>query len=323
MELKKDILTVPFELRANDIDHQVISIDSRFRDNPVTASSTDFYYSLLAPIRNVLRVRIVSIEFPNNYRTFTAARSNVSLRIIYNVASPRAFVVTIPDGNYNAYEMQSLLRTLIATTLPWLTVIFNPNQGTFIFSGSQYFAVDTAYGSLNRTYDYGLGFYLGFSRGTFIAKTGVQTIVNINGVFTISPNVGVYTVSSDGVGTFSGDTYFFLRLNDFNSVQQTVSVNDGPSALQARNEFTAMAKIVIKEPKNYITYDDNAGGLTKEVVFPSPTDLSRLRIQILNPYGEIMDISTAQFSFAVEVLTVKNLSLYNLIRDSITTQYVT
>jgi hypothetical protein len=83
-----------------------------------------------------------------------------------------------------------------------------------------------------------------------------------------------------------------------------------------------MAKIILSSPKNYIVFDDYANRQIKEVVFPSPVDLTRLRIKLLDAYGEVMDLYTAQFSFSMEVLEVKSMTLYNTIRDSLTLEYL-
>jgi hypothetical protein len=291
-----NVFDVPFELRANDIVRHIINIDSRFRDSPTLSTSSNFYYSLLSPVRNVLRARITSIEFPNNYPVFTAARHNVSFRVFYMVGgNPAIYVVVVPDGNYSAGDMETTINaTLAAGGLTWLSVLFDPIAGRFTFTGNQYFAVDTTWDSYDRPFDYGLGYYLGFSR-------------KLHRSATVTP----FVVTSDQCAHFAGDNYVFLRLNDWSCVRQTVGDND----------FTAMAKIVLREPKDHMAFDDYASQHAKEVTFPNPTDLTRFKVQLLDPYGELMDMCSSQFSFSVEVLEVKNPALYNMIRDSMALRY--
>jgi hypothetical protein len=68
-------------------------------------------------------------------------------------------------------------------------------------------------------------------------------------------------------------------------------------------------------------FDDYASQHAKEVVFPAPQDLSRLKIQIVDAYGQLIDMSGMNMSFSIEVLEVRNLNLYNLIRDSLAIRY--
>ena len=298
--MKGDIFDVPFELRANDIVRHIINIDSRFRDSPTLSTASNFHYTLLSPVRNVLRARITSIEFPNNYPVFTAARRNVSFQVLYLVAgNPMTYQVVIPDGNYTAGDMETAINAdLAAAGLTWLSVLFNPVTGGFTFTaagvGAGYFAIDTTWDSYERPFDYGLGYFLGFTRKLHRSAT-----------------VAPFVVVSDQCANFAGDNYLFLRLNDWACVRQTVGDND----------FTAMAKIVLREPKDHMAFDDYASQHAKEVTFPNPTDLTRFKVQLLDPYGELMDLCSAQFSFSVEVLEVKNPSLYNMIRDSLALRY--
>lgn len=308
---------LPLQLRANDVVRHIINVDSRFRDTPASSSSSDFFLTLLSPVRNVLRVRVTSVEFPNNYWTFTVRRRNVTLEVIYDLAAPKTVTLVIPEGNYTAGEMVDALTAAIAAAGPalsWLSVTFDETTGSFTFSGgATYFAINTAVvaadATWDRPFDYGLGYYLGFTRKCHVATRA---------------NAGApYLVMSDQCATFAGDSYVFLRLNDLACVRQTNQVYDvtGRERLEA-NDFTALAKIVLREPKNYMSFDDYASQHAKEVVFPAPTDLSRLRVQVLDPYGEVLDMCSAQFSFSVEVLEVRNLSLYNTIRDSLGVPWV-
>jgi len=323
---REGITSIPFHVRATDVVRHIVNVDTRFRDTPQIASQTDFYYSLLAPIRNVLRVRITSIEFPNDYLFFTEKRKNTTLTITLIGSPSQTVAITIPDGNYTAEQMVTLLTGVFTDpTKPFLaagmSVAYNSNTRTFTFTATQNFTVDTANitpttvtsgctsntTGWDRPFDYGLGYYLGFSRGTHPATPGSGGLT--------------FSVTSDGCADFTGDHYIFLRLNDYAGVNQTVSVYDStflPERRQ-RNEFTALAKVVLREPKNAVIFDDYASQHIKEFVFTAPTDLSRLHVQVVDAYGQVMDLCSSQFSFSVEVLEVRNLALYDAIRDSLLT----
>jgi len=304
--LRGNVLDLPLELRANDITCHVINIDSRFRTNSLGTSSDDFYYRLRTPVRNVLRVRITSIEFPNAYPVFTAARKSTSLRFMYfNPPTSKKAVytdITIPDGNYSVADMvNELNEQFIAKGLAWLTTTsigFDTVTGKFTFTGTQQFGIDTTYNSYIRPYNYGLGFNLGFSQKTQIA---------------IGPDLsGNWTLTSDQCAYFAGDNYIFLKINNFDCVRQQTDEED----------FTAMAKIILRDSKTFMTFDDYNSQLVKEVIFPSPVDLTRFHIQLLDPYGQLLDMCSSQFSFSMEVLEVKNSSMYNTIRDSLYLRYI-
>jgi hypothetical protein len=87
----------------------VISIDSRFRSSTLDSPS-QFYLKLLAPIKNVVSVRLSSLEIPNTWYTFSNIRGNTSFDV--HIASPTLLTSTgdpataiigrivIPEGNY-------------------------------------------------------------------------------------------------------------------------------------------------------------------------------------------------------------------------------
>lgn len=291
---------IPFELQATDIKKHILNVDSRFREPGSGGSASDFQFRLLSPVKNVLRIRITSIELPNNYYIFSSKRRNVVIRIFYGVDLASSAVIKIASGNYSAFEMVDALNTALrAKGLPWLSVYYNLVTSAFTFIGNRVFALDTALlttppSSLTwpRPCDYGLGYNLGFSYGIFDSSDPDAS--------------GNRTITSDQLPYFAGDTYMFLKINDFDCVRQTIRGSD----------FTALAKIVVKEPKNYMSFDDYSGQHAKEVTFPTPQDLSRLQVQLLDPYGEILQMGSTNVSFSIEVLEIMNLSLYNTVRDA-------
>ena len=101
----------------------VISIDGRFRSNQVpenkipdcsgyigpgptesVQSGTNFRVRTARQYKSVYSVEVTSVEFPNNFYTFSAARGNTTFTVNYpNDDNPPILVpytITIPDGNY-------------------------------------------------------------------------------------------------------------------------------------------------------------------------------------------------------------------------------
>ena len=310
---------VPLHLRSNDIKLHLQNIDSRFRDTPAGTTTEDFYYTLPTTIRNVLRVRLTSIEFPNNYYFFTAARKNVSFLLRHAVGAGGSVDITVPDGNYASAgidddSMVTMLTGIItAAALTFsITIGFTVRNGKYTFTSTQPFSIDTSWKSKDRPYDYGLGYYLGFSRGVH-KSARVSTTAGDR-----------HVIVSDGCAYFAADNYIFLRVNDYGCIRQTVRVYDaaGTTIVQGPHEFTALGKLVLRDAKNYMNFEDYSDGHIKEVVFPSPVDLTRLHVQIVDQYGDPMDLCFSQLSFSMEIMEVLNSSLYNTIRDSLAVQYL-
>lgn len=299
---------LPLELRANDIKRHIINIDSQFRENPLSSNAGDFWWHMVAPVRNVLRVRVASVELPNNYKFFTWNRKYTTINVIKGAFM---YQITISDGNYTAGDMVDELNAQIdasgGTDLSGMTVSFSEITGKFTITAPFAFSLDTVTGSHVRPFNYGLGWYMGFSYGVHAAAD--------------TSGGAPYVLVSDGCADFAGDNYLLLKINDFDCVTHTVNVY--PEGLPAQeNAITALAKMVLREPKNYMTFDDNAGQHTKEVVFNAPRDLLRFHVQLLDDYGDVVDMCTAQFSVSLEVMEVRNPSLFDAVRDSLMLRYV-
>lgn len=302
------VTDVPTELRANDVRRYILHIDSRFREAPQQSSAGDFYLRPVAPLRNLLRVRVVSTEVPYNYPFFTAARRNLRIDV-WDVsgATMTKYPVTVPAGNYQPATLANAVQTAINALVS--PAVYNVSYDTAtslvsITSTRAQWSIDTTAGSTNwdRPFDYGLGYYLGMPRG----------VVDISGAGV------VYTAPT--CAPVGGDTYLFLKINDFDCVHQPVYYVT-PTTAPSHHEFTALAKIRLRQDRNGVAYDDYAGQVLKEVVFQSPRDVSRLHVQLLDAYGEVVDLCSGEFSAALEVLEIKNSTLFDTMRDSIMMQY--
>ena len=303
---------VPLELRAHDIVRHVINIDSQFREAPLQSTSTDFYWRLITPVKNVMRIRVTSVEIPNNYPFFTRTRRTVAFEVTVGGVTTIRYIA---DGNYTAADMETALENLLKAANAGFTVVFSEITGKFTISNSTTaFSINwTPMGAFplpdgtpyyyDRPFAWGLGAYLGFGQGSYSTTAPAQSIV------------------SDGCANFAGDNYLMLKVNDFDCVRQIVNTVSSAAVVQT-NDFTALAKIVLREPKNYMSFDDYASQHIKEVVFSTPRDLDRFHIQLLDPYGEPLNFCSGQFSFSLEVLEIRNPTLLDTVRDSIMMRYV-
>ena len=332
---RNEIFNANDVISSNDLRKRIINIDSRFRQD-LMAPSTDFLYRFDNPYKNVIRVRVASVEIPNMYYTFTSQQyGNTSFKISsydYNGVLRQA-TITIRDGNYSAVdlltEIQSKLHTeflipygiyvdiypdpiQIKTIFSILGTVNTPPSGTTptwpptVFTWSSInatyttkapspFSLDFSVPRLRlRPYNNGLGFHLGFRQNAYTATTPGIT-------------AGSYMVKSESCIDVIGDMYCFLAVDDFNTVsQQTLE-----------NSFECLAKIVIREEKGNAIYDDGSTFLTNDVIFPSPIDLKTLRIQLRDPYGNIIDLNDMNFSFSLEITEVMNVKLYEFYRNYI------
>ena len=99
----------------------------------------------------------------------------------------------------------------------------------------------------------------------------------------------------------------FLCVNDLYTVDQTT--ND--------NYIQCLAKIIIRESRYDVIYDDGSSYLSNEIIFPAPTDLKILNVKLIDLHGELIDLNNMNFSFSLEITEVLNTAMYDFYRNYI------
>jgi hypothetical protein len=305
---------------SNDLRKRIVNVDSRFR-SVLTDPSTDFVYKFEHPYKNVIRARIASIELPNMWYEFSAKQyQNTYFQICaYDISNVlQSATITIPDGNYSAVD-------LITMVQKQLNISFNTPYGTFINVSIDPHTIKTSFihtgvgpvGSTAPTvsakpfvlnfkvpelcykpFDFGLGSNLGF----------MNTFYNVNTVYTdVSSAQTQYIQTSESLLDVISNQYLFLSIDDLHGVEQKTS----------DNYFQALAKIIVREDKLGVIFDDGSTLLSNDVIFPSPVDLKQIKVRLSDPYNQVIDLNYLNFSFSLEITEVMNTKMYEFYRNYI------
>ena len=306
-------------MNPNDLRRRLLNVDSRFRSNPSDPVG-NFQYRLEHTYKNVIRIRVASVEIPNTFYTFTTAHQNTTFTVETKdeAGIDRSMTVSISDGNYTANELiteiQNKLNAGFRDTfgifivislntntakitikntgvmpLPYTsgavpTVNANPTTFTFLVSPPSIF-----------NNSLGLGYNLGYRNPTYNAT------IDTTGALT------TYSIIAEAVVNVIGDTYLLLGINDLHTVEHRTTTN----------YMQMLAKVVVREDKNMVIYDDFGSCITNEIIFPQPQNLSILNITLKDPYGGIVDLNGLDYSFTLEITEVQNTRLYDFYRNYI------
>ena len=309
-------------VNVNDLRKRILNIDSRFRADQ-SEQTTDFTFKFTQSYKNLIRLRIASVEIPNMFYSFTKNNNSFIIRAYDITNQYREFTITIKPGNYTSTDLMSILQTELNTKLRDPFGIFinidldlNNAKVTFTHTGVATYPVTsvspapTASGKpfvlifadfekyRKRPSAFGLGCNLGFRCPIY--KVSKSAVVG-------TPPLTEYSITSEGCLDVVGDTYMFLSVNDLHTVEQTTN----------ENYIQAIAKIIIRDEKFGVIYDDGSNYLSNEIIFPAPTDLKILNVQLLDPYGDVIDLNCMNFSFSIEITEVLNTSLYDFYRNYI------
>jgi hypothetical protein len=137
----------------------------------------------------------------------------------------------------------------------------------------------------NRTYDFGLGYNLGFNQHFYAVEAP-------------------FCISGESLITTVGDNYFLLSIDDFYTVEH--KTND--------DYIQCLAKILVKKDADGIIFDDGYTVLSNDIIFPRPLDLKQVRVRLLDKYGIPIPLHNLNWSISLEITEVMNVQLYDAYR---------
>jgi hypothetical protein len=284
-----------------------LNIDSRFRDNYYSTSSTNFNVNLPLNIENVLVMHLNSIELPLTIYSISRQYGNnfFTITVTLDTGSVSTTVINIPNGNYTQDTIMDIINkqlTLAGAPFSYVAFIVNltgvrtGSGQTMVGPNSDVVGSNTVTNiELNFQADrYGLedrntplplkfGWMLGFRNGIYIG--------NINYV-------------SEGLVDLNGPRYLYLVVDDYNNNVNNAFYSAFNSSILNKN---ILARLTL-HPSNFFTLSqDNflLSSISRE--YFGPINLQTMNIQLLDEYGRIVDLNNMDFSFSIVLSTVYDL----------------
>lgn len=296
--------------RDTDVRNVILNIDSAFRANAVpsatsgetTVSRTSWFLFASSRIyKNISSVKLTSVEFPNTFYTFSAARGNTTFTLtIQQGPQIGIYQLTIPDGNYQTSNtiltldptalidaIQSQIITPVASGglgITGFTVAYSDvsQKVTFAYAGS--FAIAFPESSSN-VYKNGIGYNLGFYQRSY-TSTALRT----------------NQITSDILPDAVQDKYFYIQINDWNLIDRQDS---------NQTSYPVFAKIQLPGTKNTMIFDSNyVNSSTKEYYFQQPVNIQKMEIKLLDSFGNILETNGDNWSMTLELRQVNDSSTY-------------
>ena len=279
-------------LQSSKIKFTSLSVDSRFADQNYGSipDTTDFQIRLPETIKNVMRIRLSSVEIPPVEYTFSVEKGNCT-----GLNGTTAF--SIPPGNYTVDTLAAAVDTALGAGF---TCAYDPVSQRIVITGSSDFTLQlgsTDQSISSRKTHWGLGYYLGFR--TPLDATGTRTISSVSRVATgyAAPLV-------------TPTAYYLLQL------QCPDLLDSVRHRLPGNAEIPVFAKIILQDGGNGVDLDNNSNDVWKEYTFLAPTNISQLRIRLLDPFGVPVRFNTADWSMTFELTEIVNSRTYETLNKT-------
>jgi hypothetical protein len=271
---------------------QNLNIDSRFRDNYYSSSSSNFNIVLPLIINNVFTMQLSCIELPTFYYVLSNQYGNNYFTVkINNDATTTFYLITIPKGNYTNTSIIEAINTEINAVLNGIISIefsLSTNSEiakTIVTSSSSssfelIFQMDN-FGNEDKNIPLALklGWILGFRNGVYIYQNN-QNIVS-EGIISVASSKYIYLVVDDFNNNVNNGFYSAFQSSILNkNILARISLQPVSSTVET---FAQTKLNIVTTPREYF----------------GPVNIKNLNIQLLDEYGRIMDLTFMDFSFCL------------------------
>ena len=87
-----------------------LHINSCFREKYITTNPCDFKYNIPNEIKNVISMKLASIEIPNSWYLYSSSKKNNIFKIKFTTTEDYYnFSISVPDGNYDSETLVEYL----------------------------------------------------------------------------------------------------------------------------------------------------------------------------------------------------------------------
>jgi hypothetical protein len=262
---------------------KVLNIDTRFRDNYESSSSTDFVINLPNAFKKVLSLQVINYQLPYTIYSISKKMGSHSFYV-------DASLIEINDGGY---DENSLVQEINSKLPSDISLIYNSLNAKFIFTSVNSFSLNFDYiengfmrYNLATNIDKNqltLGWIMGF-RNNNIIKNGKQTPIKYEGAKS-------YEAENCYDGGLS-NKYYLLSVNDY----QNNHINAFVSAFkyQTLTDNNILCKMTSSKEDGIKTV------LYPKRIYFGPTNINKLHIKIYDEYGRILDVNNGDLSIEIE-----------------------
>ena len=259
-----------------------VNIDTRFRDD---YNDTKNVISLPEKINDVHSLCVTNVEVPMTFNNVSSSLENNSIKIID--AANTETLITISDGQYNIENIKDALNTAIQATAIGGAVEFNVVNNNITITTTATYTIDFNVYNSSYTKKYlrnKLGYVLGFRKQTYTIETTTITSES----FALLPFPRYLYLVVDELITQGNINTFISPMSD-----SIINKNILSRILLDRNQYGFNSVLPANIVNGYLT--------TSVRNYQGKMDLGRLNIQLVNEYGQVMDLNGQDISLCLKI----------------------
>ena len=259
------------------------NIDTRFQEEYNISKNASFQYLLPQRIADVKSIAVRSIEIPLSFYPFSQNRGNTFFQV--NNTS-----IVVNDLSYTTSSLVSAINSILVWKISLdFQFILNANNTVSISntSGNRQtvnFNVDAS-GNFNRySFKSTLGWCLGFRQPSYTIENGES-------------------ITSEGIVDVNNIRYLFLVVDEFRQSNPNSFISPLSNSLLSKNVLARISLNPAIYPFGSILTANTFNGLllSDQRMYSGNVDLQKLTIQLVDEWGNVVDLNQLDFSFCLEI----------------------
>ena len=297
-----------------------VNIDTRFQEEYNMQNYADCVLKLPQQISNVKSMKVTHAEIPASFYPFSKKRGNTFFKVtqIHTtdtiINPPTSKIIELEDRQYDRAKLIECINTSLSPSFSNIQFSIHYNAGEdmnndgdvidlnesakgnvnkveFYVSGTAYkylieFDIDE-YGNKDKNnLKSKLGWCLGFREPSYELAPGTEQVAE--GMITINPFRYLY-ISVDDFHAHNPNSFIVPSVQSYSNPNILARISLDPGAYEFGGLIAA----------------SDAGGLmlTDTRSYEGKSNIQKLRVQILDEFGNVVDLNKMDFSFALEVET--------------------
>jgi hypothetical protein len=229
------------------LQRKLIAFHSEDRDAKKWPNANEFEIQLPEAMTNVQSIRLVEVEFPTNYYTFSNSNQNTKMIVDSNVKQ-------ITDGFYTPEQLMSELKHQLGIT----DVRYSQIEHKFIFGNTSSFSFDfqnlsggvldfssncsdkyteNAAKTYARSIHWGLGYNLGFGKEKYESTVGPYTLNYLDPAEYV-PSVGSQYIKAPFKTSLYGDNAIYMEIEKYNQLDEVEPYIDSDYLHAGENDLS-------------------------------------------------------------------------------------
>lgn len=292
-----------------------VNIDTRFQEEYNMQNYADCVLKLPQQISNVKSMRVTHAEIPASFYPFSKKRGNTFFKVTETKISDSTILskmIELEDRQYDRAKLIECINTNLSSSFSNIQFSIHYNAGEdmdndgdvidlnesakgnvnkveFYVSGTAYkylieFDIDE-YGNKDKNnLKSKLGWCIGFREPSYELAPGTEQVAE--GMITINPFRYLY-ISVDDFHAHNPNSFIVPSVQSYSNPNILARISLDPGAYEFGGLIAA----------------SEAGGLmlTDTRSYEGKSNIQKLRVQILDEFGNVVDLNKMDFSFALEL----------------------